>query len=245
MNGLDGTAQDQDQILALLWGGPRERARGPKPTITVPDIARAAVAIADVQGIDAVLMQTVAAELGVTKMALYRYVHDKNGLLAVMIEEAVDDPPDLSGVGGGWRPRVEEFTRLLSVVWTRHPWLPWLTIGDRPMGPREVGWVECAIGALDDTGLRGNERLDAAFMIFGHIRTTMSLTTAGTQPWTSDRNSRPPMQRLLYENSERYPALTAAMDEVTPAPAQDQGRAFGLTCILDGLEVLIRSRLTS
>jgi AcrR family transcriptional regulator len=80
-------------------------------------------------------MQHVAAELGVTKMALYRYLSGKTDLIAVMAEEAIGDPPDLSGVPGGWRPKVVEFTRLLAESWRLHPWLPWITIGDRVMGP--------------------------------------------------------------------------------------------------------------
>lgn len=233
---------DQDGLLALLWGGSPEPTRGPKPTLSVERIARMAVEIADAEGIEAVSMQRVAAAAGVTKMALYRYLAGKAQLVAVMIEEAWGDAPDLDRIAGGWRAKAEEFARRLAETWRRHPWLPWVTLGDRIMGHREVAWAECAVSALADTPLAGHERMDAAFLIFGHIRNTQSTNTAGTQPWNTDRRARPAMERLLREHAARYPALTAAMDSTVADLTDATGREFGLQRILDGLEVFIASR---
>lgn len=233
---------DQDAIVALLWGPAREPTRGPKPTLSVERIAGVAVRIADAEGVGAVSMQRVAAELDVTKMALYRYLTGKAELVAVMVEAAVGEPPDLDGIAGGWRPRLREFARCLSESWRGHPWLPWVTTGERIMGPKETGWVECALGALAGTGLRGAEQMNAAFLIFGHIRNTQSLSTAGTQPWTTDGTAAPGMRRLLHEHADSYPALNAAMDSAKASPSEDNGREFGLQRILDGLEIIITER---
>jgi AcrR family transcriptional regulator len=225
---------------ALLWGLREPPSRGPRPGLTVAGIAGAAVEIADADGLDALSMQRVAVALGVTKMALYRYVAGKSDLEAVMIEAAVGDPPDLAGVPGGWRARLEEFARLLALAWRRHPWLPWITVGDRVMGPRELGWVESALAALDGTPLDGTERLDAVFVLFGHIRTTQSLTTAGTQPWTADKRV---MRQLLAAHPDRYPALTQVLSaDGSVGGSADNGREFGLRRLLDGLQQLIDRR---
>jgi AcrR family transcriptional regulator len=209
----------------------------------VPAIAEAAARIADQEGYPALSMQRVAAEVGVTKMALYRYVAGKSDLEAVMIEAAVGDPPDLAGVPGGWRARLEEFVRLLALAWRAHPWLPWVTVGDRVMGPRELGWVESAVGALDVTPLDGTERLDAVFVLFGHIRNTQSMSTAGTQPWTGDKRLTPVMHELLAANGERYPALHQVFTVGgSLAGSADNGREFGLCRLLDGLQMLIERR---
>jgi AcrR family transcriptional regulator len=225
---------------ALLWGLREPPRRGPRPGLTVEQIALAAMRIADADGLDALSMQRIAAALGVTKMALYRYVAGKSDLEAVMIEAAVGDPPDLAGVPGGWRARLEEFVRLLGLAWRRHPWLPWVTVGDRVMGPRELGWVESAVSALDGTPLDGTERLDAVFVLFGHIRTTQSLSTAGTQPWTDDKRV---MRQLLAAHRERYPALTQVLSaEGSVGGSADNGREFGLRRLFDGLQQLIDQR---
>jgi AcrR family transcriptional regulator len=232
---------ETDGVIELLWGHRERPTRGPKPALSIERIAAAAMAIADAEGLAAVSMQRVAADLDFTKMALYRYVTGKAELMAVMIEEAVGEPPDLSGVPGDWRARIEEFVRQLAEAWQRHPWLPWATIGDRVMGPREVGWIEAAVETLAGTGLTGPERMDAVFVVFGHIRNTQSMATAGTQPWTTDKQVAPAMEDLLREYGERFPALTSVVTTANGA-SHDNGRAFGLDLILNGLARLISER---
>jgi AcrR family transcriptional regulator len=168
-------------------------------------------------------------------MALYRYVASKAELLAVMIETAVGDPPDLDRVSGGWRPKLREWAIRMWETWDRHSWLPGATVGDRVMGPRELAWTECAVGALVGTGLDGVEQMDAVFTLSGHIRNTRSMATAGTQPWTTERQL-----ELLRRYGHHFPALTAAVD--ASAHTDDHAREFGLERILDGVALLIERR---
>ncbi|RSM75821.1 TetR/AcrR family transcriptional regulator [Kibdelosporangium aridum] len=238
---MENVFGDQAGVVELLWGQKEPPSRGPKPALSVERIARVAMGIADSEGMAAVSMQRVAGELEFTKMALYRYVSGKSDLIAVMIELAVGDPPDLHEVPGGWRGKLEEFVRQLAVVWQQHPWLPWTTLGDRPMGPRELGWIEAAVSAVADTGLTGGEQLDAVFILFGLIRNTQSMSMAGTQPWDSDKKATPLMQELLDRYGDRFPALTAATSG-TNSVSRDNGREFGVRRYLDGLEALIDER---
>lgn len=231
---------DLGENVDLLW---EPRGRGARPqrlALTVDRIADAAIEVADSEGMSAVSMQHVAARLDVTKMALYRHVSSKAELVAVMIESAVGEPPNLMTVPGGWRPRLTHWAELMRAAWHRHPWLPAATTGDRPTGPREVGWTESAVAALSDTGLTGGERMDAVFLLNGHIRNAQSSSTAGTQPWTTDKS----LLEVLHRHRDRFPALfEAAMSTDDNAP-NDNGWTFGLTRILDGLESLINDRQT-
>ena len=213
----------------LLWGLRAAPSRGPKATLTVAKIAAAAVAMADADGIEAVSMQRVAQSLDFTKMSLYRHVTGKADLVAVMIEHAVGDPPDLRRVAGGWRPRLERWARALSASWEEHPWLPGVTVGDRMMGPKEIGWVEVAVATLDDTKLSPDERMDVVTLLSGHIRNTQAREVAGTQPW-HDRN----YADLLQQRPEQFPALRKLATDRTRTPRQ--ARDFGLSCVLDGVE---------
>ncbi|MCK2219949.1 TetR/AcrR family transcriptional regulator [Actinomadura sp. ATCC 31491] len=228
----------QKAMADLLWGLRKPSSRGPRPAFDVDRIARAAVAVADADGLEAVSMQRVAAELGFTKMALYRYVNDKAELVAVMIEAAVGAPPDLSGVTG-WRAELEEYARQLSAVWRRHPWLPSVTTGDRVMGPRETAWPESALGALAGTPLTERERLDVITLVSNHVRATHAAATPGTQTWT-DGAAAPIMRDLLLRNADRFPLL-AGNHATTPAGTVGD---FGLRVILDGLEQAIARRAT-
>lgn len=53
----------------------------------------AGLAIADEEGLESVTMQAVAERLGVTSMALYRHVADKNDLLDGLVERLLTDFP--------------------------------------------------------------------------------------------------------------------------------------------------------
>lgn len=236
----DGLPAEHASIVRLLWETREPPSRGPKPQLNTTLIARAAVAIADADGLAAVSMHRVAADLGFTKMALYRHITGKAELIAVMIEAAAGDPPDLTAVPGGWRPGLAEWARLLRVTWQRHPWLPRVTTGDRIMGPREIGWTECAVGALTGTGLDAGAQLDAISLLSGHIRNSEA-GTAGTQPWHSGHQAGPTVTDLMRAYGDRFPAL-AAVTATATGSRRDAGWEFGLRCILDGIELLIAGR---
>lgn len=221
------------EVVELLWGAPSRPSRGPKPSLSVAAIAEATVAIADADGLDAVSMQRVAEALGVTKMALYRYVAGKAQLLAVTIEAAVGDPPVLRG--SGWRRRLEEWAGLLRENWLRHPWLPQATVGDRVMGPREVAWIERPVEVLAEAGLTGPQQMDAVLLLCGHVRNTLAPTMSGTQPWTPGAGSGSLHERLELR-ADDYSGL---LEATRAGPSADNGWRFGLELILDGLEARV------
>jgi AcrR family transcriptional regulator len=223
--------------MKALWDPSDQPERRPRIPLSVSAIVEAAIAVADADGIEAVSMQRVAAALGFTKMSLYRHVSNKSELLSIMIDTAVGEPPDLGEVPGGWRARLEEFVRRLAEVWRRHPWLPTVTVGTRVMGPREAGWTESAVAALAGTGLTGDERMAAAFLLFGHVRTTQSMTTAGTQAWSGGSET----AELIRGRADLFPELSKALSGPTPT-LDDNARAFGLDRLLDGLDALIKER---
>ena len=236
-----GLAQDAGAIprtLELLWGLREPGSRGPKPGLTTGDIARAAVKVADSDGIAAVSMQRVATELGYTKMSLYRYVTGKAELIALMIEDAVGVSPDLATIDG-WRHRAETWARLMWETWDRHPWIPAATTGTRPIGPRETGWSESALQAFAGTSLRGADRMNAAMLLSGHVRNTHSPAAAGSQPWGATHRLDPVLAPLILARAEQFPGIIAATGD--PGPDAESSRQFGLARILDGLELLMNA----
>jgi AcrR family transcriptional regulator len=230
-----GAASGQEAVMTLLWGEPARFNRGPRPSLTIPAIADATVRIADADGLAGVSMQRVAEALGVTKMALYRYVAGKAQLLAVTIEAAVGDPPDLGGTGPGWRPRIEEWALQLRETWLRHPWLPTATIGDRVMGPREVAWIDRPVAVLAGAGLGGRQQMDAVLLLCAHVRNTLTPISSGTQPWTPGLGSGSLREQLVQRESD-YAAVLAA---TRSGPSPDNGWKFGLDLVLDGIEMLV------
>ncbi|MFI6300060.1 TetR/AcrR family transcriptional regulator C-terminal domain-containing protein, partial [Nonomuraea sp. NPDC050790] len=143
----------------------------------------------------------------------------------------------LAAVPGGWRGKLERWAHQLWATWDRHPWLPGATLGERVMGPKEIGWTEIAVAALAGTGLNGSEQMDAVLLLSGHVRNTRSVGSAGTQPWTPQQQ----LTTLLDHAADRFPALSAT---IVSAGDPDPGRSreFGLQRLLDGLDVLITHR---
>jgi AcrR family transcriptional regulator len=84
-------------------------------------ILRAAVALADRDGIEGISMRRLATELGVVPMALYKHVANKDELLDGMLDVVVEefDPPrtDLP-----WREAVRERILSARAALLRHPW---------------------------------------------------------------------------------------------------------------------------
>ncbi|MFC4019505.1 TetR/AcrR family transcriptional regulator [Micromonospora sp. GCM10011542] len=238
-----GGAAERRRLVDLLWAAPYAPRRGPRPTLTLPAIARAGIVIADADGLGAVTMQRVAESLDVTKMALYRYVPGKAELVALMIEMGVGAPP-AQPANGGWRDQLDDWARRMFDRFRRHPWALAATVGVRMMGPNELGWLERAIAALDGTGLDGGEKLDVAVLLLGHVR-NLAQQVAAIPTDTPEQAMAPGLADLLRGREDRFPALLAAAASAASHDSRDQALDFGLSRILDGVQLLITQRSRS
>jgi AcrR family transcriptional regulator len=218
----------------FLWQERAQPTRGPKPALTLDKIADAAIAIADAEGLVAVSMQRVAADLGYTKMSLYRYLPGKAELVAAMIERGLGGPPAISAADG-WRAGLTAWAGALLAAYGRLTWAQEATSAPRGVGPNELAWTERALAVLPE-GLTGAERMDVVATIAGHVR-----MIAG-QAGQAEGELAASMMRAMTEHADRYPALAATLADIAAEGGRDQAFPFGLERILDGLGVLIRNR---
>ncbi|MFI1254351.1 TetR/AcrR family transcriptional regulator C-terminal domain-containing protein [Streptomyces netropsis] len=230
--------EETNEAVRLLWGPPAKPSRGPKPALSLARIAAAGVEIADAEGLDAVSMQKVAGLLDFTKMSLYRYVPGKAELVALMVEAAVGGPPPVVE-GLGWREQLTAWAKELARSFTEHPWLLDATVGPRVMGPKELGWLERVVAALDGHGLTGPERMDAAVLLAGHVRGIAEQARAARPDGSPETELLAVLGPLVHQHADRFPALAAA---IASQDGRDQALDFGLERILDGLEALITRR---
>lgn len=226
----------------LLWSQKGGASPGPKPTLSVDQIARAAIAVADAEGLAAVSMQRIAREVHVTAMALYRYFNSKAELIASMTDVAGGSVPDLDVGTKRWQSRLGEWARRCSAIYHDHPWfLQAATVPHRIMGPNELGWLDAALRALGDAGLTGAEQHEAFLLLIGHVRSNAEFSALRARgpsvgPWVSA------MAKQLRRYRDRYPTLVAAIDSGAFSHSQEDGLEFGLKCILNGIESLARQR---
>ncbi|WBB76500.1 GntR family transcriptional regulator [Micromonospora sp. WMMD1128] len=223
----------------------------PEVELSRDRVVRAAMAIADAQGLEAVSMRAVAARLGVATMSLYRHVAGKDELVLLMADVAYGEgeypavPPD------GWRARLEFGARLLWGLHCRHPWLAHLGPLARPLPlPNLLRHGEWIIGALADLGLSADRVLDLQILLFSHGQglavhlereaRARAETGLSDEQWGDAQAA--DMHALAY--SGRYPNLARMMDGLVGGYDFDLDALFalGLQALLDGFERLVGAR---
>ena len=121
------------------------------------EILTAALALADEAGLDAVTMRAVAARVGITPMALYRHVADKEALLDGVLETAVAEVR-VPGPSLPWDERLTGLALAVRDVGHQHPTAIGLAFsrpGDTPAVRRLVDVIH---GALADAGVPADQR---------------------------------------------------------------------------------------
>ena len=233
--------------LALMWGyDDKSGARGPRPRLTLEAIVDQAVTVADAEGLDAVSMRRVAADLSVGTMSLYRYLPGKEELLDLMLERvgALEDEADL---GDDWAEAMRAMGTGLWRLYTEHPWLP-LVDQTRPLlGPNALRGFDLAVGSLSGTGLSDQEKVGVIGMIdaFAQSAARSANAVAAAERLTGVSNAefwkaQEPVLIAAMQTG-RYPHV-ASLDDDAFEMTGEAFFEFGLQRLLDGIEVLVADR---
>ena len=239
--------------VEAAWGVRQRPHKGPRPALSLERIVTAAVRVAATDGLAAVSMSRVAADLGVSTMSLYRYLGAKDELLALMADLSYEAPPAPRGPEESWRDALARWAWTELAVYRRNPWVLRIPISGPPTTPNQVAWLERGLGFLAGTGLREDEKLSVILLVTGYVRNQGTLQAdiaaaqaAGATP--PDPEMMGSYGRLLARltDPERFPALRAVIAAgVFDEPDDgDFDFSFGLERVLDGIESLIEKRRT-
>jgi AcrR family transcriptional regulator len=142
----------------------------PRPArISRTDVLDATLALAEERGLSAVSMRAVAGRLGVTPMALYHHVRDKDDLLDGLVERLLAELP-LPDPALPWGERLHALARGVRETAARHP-DAFLMLLQRPViTPEALAVREVVYTALRDAGVPEElvprvERLLSTFVI--------------------------------------------------------------------------------
>jgi AcrR family transcriptional regulator len=237
--------------IEAAWGVRTRPNKGPRPALSLERIVAAAVRVAATDGLQAVSMGRVAADLGVSTMSLYRYVAAKDELLALMADLTFEAPPAPRAPDEGWRAGLSRWAWTELAVYRRNPWVLRIPIGGPPVTPNTMVWLERGLDSLRDTGLREDEKLSVILLLTGYVRNQASLQAdiaaaqaAGTA--APDPEMMGSYRRVLTRltDPERFPALHAviAAGVFDEEDEPDYEFTFGLERVLDGIETLIENR---
>jgi AcrR family transcriptional regulator len=235
--------------IEQAWGVRQRPTKGPKRGLSLERIVDAAVKIAGSDGLAAVSMSRVAADLGASTMSLYRYVAAKDELLVLMLDAATGAPPDVPVPGEDWRAGLARWAWAERAALHRHPWAVRVPLTGPPATPNQIAWLERGLRCLRDTRLAEGEKLGVVILLSSYVwRAAMiaiDLSAAGaTSPASAAAYGRA-LARVT--DPERFPALHALLASgIFEQPDDPDDIAaefdFGLQRILDGIEVLVRAR---
>jgi DNA-binding transcriptional regulator YhcF (GntR family) len=246
----EGLVESRPRAGTVVAARAVEAPVGPRPArvdgeLTTARVVRAAIEIADSEGLDALSMRGVAARVGASTMSTYRHVANKDELVLLMADAAYGElgypPPHPTG----WRERMERAGRTLWALHRRHPWLAHITPLTRPLPlPNLLVHSEHFLTALDEFGLAATERMDLEIVLFGHVqgvamhleREAQAAAATGVTEEGWMRVHGPAMGAIAA--SGRYPGFSALMSAFGGDGYDldlDSIFELGMRLLLDGL----------
>lgn len=182
------------------------------PVLKREQIVAAALALVDREGLDALSMRKLAAELGVGPMSLYYHVLDKSALQDLLIEavfaevhlpEELDPDPER---------RVMALGHILRDALLAHPHAVPLVLSRSLRTPGQLRPIEDLLGVLFALGLNATDAMVAVENIGQYVfATTLAYTKHLAE---ADGVTEPPQQDAEGGiTPETFPNLVRAMQE--------------------------------
>ncbi len=212
-------------------------------------VLRAAVALADERGIEALTMRNLGQELGVEAMSLYNHVANKeailDGVIELIVGEIVDAVEDVTlSDPAEWKPLTRRRILAAREVMLRHRWAP-KVLESRAQPPAVLmRYYDGLLGLM----LRGNFSADLAH----HAMHALGSRALGfTQELFEEDDDAPAetVAAMAEQMAPEYPNLAEMLKVVTHDADTTLGWCddqfefeFSLDLLLDGLE---RQRDTS
>jgi AcrR family transcriptional regulator len=199
-------------------------------------VLRAAITHADAGGLEALTMRTLAEELGVAPMALYRHIANKDDLVDAMVD-VVFSEIDLPSSTAGWKTAMRQRAISAREGLSRHRWAIGLMESRTNPGPANLRHHDAVIGTLRAAGFTIEMAAHAYSLvdsyIYGFALTQMNL------PFDTSAEVAEVAQNMLQPFPlNEYHNLVEFITEHALRPGYDYGDEFeyGLDVILDGLE---------
>ncbi len=209
-----------------------------RPPLSPERILRAAIKLADRQGLEALSMRKLATALKVEAMSLYNHVANKDEVLDGMVDHIIGEIA-LPERGGDWKEAMRARAVSALAVMTAHPWAPMLVVSRINVGPNMLRYIEATLASLREAGLSWHET-DRAWNTMDNYIYGFTLQQQNF-PVNPDDYASAAAAYLPMLPVEHYPCMREMTSRVIDGSHDgtlDFG--FGLELILDGLERLRR-----
>jgi AcrR family transcriptional regulator len=224
-----------------IWSLPERGTRGPKPRYSRAEIADAAIAIADAEGIAAVTMRRIAAGLGTGTMSLYNYVPAKDHLIQLMIDRTAEEYVYPGRSPQDSRAAIADLARQARDIARRHPWLPAIMNRPPPMGPGTLRYIDYFLGLLAGTGLDTAAKMEVIALLngfalmYGGMQAALDDERARTGITEQEQQAAPVTALAEAATSGSYPNLAAILTApASPLRTADEVFDSCLIRLIDG-----------
>ncbi|MEV4314948.1 TetR/AcrR family transcriptional regulator C-terminal domain-containing protein [Actinocrispum sp. NPDC049592] len=226
----------------LVWERPEPPDRPTPAPLSRERIVHAAIRLADADGLEAVSLRKVAAELDAGPMRLYGYIATKEELLDLMVDAV---HAEIHPAGTGWREVLQSLAETTRQAAHRHEWLADLLGGRPQLGPNTLATSEAVLAAMGDVDLNTVMPAVAAVNAYvtGAVRREITERRAERASGMSKRQWQatygPYLERTFATG--RFAALETLVRDGPHLDADQTFRA-GLEFLLDGVEARISAR---
>src|SRR5256714_7823371 len=210
--------------------------RAPRTRLSRERVLRAAVALTDESGLEALSMRKLGEAVGVEAMSLYNHVANKGDARDAMVD-LVFSEIDLPAGGADWKMSMRQRAISARQVLARHPWAIGLMESRASPGPATLRHHDAVIGSLRRGGF-SIEMAAHAYSVLDSYIYGFALQEASLPFDTAEETAE--VAEMIFKRlpPDEYPYLTELTVEHVLQPGYDYGNEyeFGLDLILDGLE---------
>lgn len=223
----------------LVWERPEPPDRPVPAPLNRERIVRAAIGLADADGLEAVSLRKVASALGVGPMRLYSYIDSKEELLDLMVDAAY---AEIRPTGNTWREVLRSLAETTRQAVHAHEWLADLLGGRPQLGPHALARGEAVVAALDGVALDDIMPVVTAVdaYVIGAVRREIAERRAERATGLDEKRWQaalgPYLERIFATG--RFPALATVVRDAAHLDADDTFTR-GLDFLLDGIEARI------
>jgi AcrR family transcriptional regulator len=216
-----------------------KRAAKRRTALTRERVLRAAISLADRDGIESLSMRKLGQKLGVEAMSLYNHVRNKVDMLDGMVD-LVFSEIDLPASGVDWRTAMRKRAISARQVLLRHPWAIGLMESRATPGPATLRHHDSVLGSLRTAGFSIDMAAHAYSILDGYIYgfTLTELTLPFSNSGETARVAEIAETILEDFRPGEYPHLAEMAVDRATKPGYNYGDEFeyGLDLILDGIK---------
>ncbi|GAA1314153.1 TetR family transcriptional regulator ActII [Pseudonocardia xinjiangensis] len=200
-----------------------------------------ALAVADAEGLDALTIRRLAADLDVTPMALYWHFRDKDELLDALAEHLFRSVRLPDAQEGGWAEQLRATLAALMGALRPHPAVAALTRTRILSSHAGLALAERALGLLDEAGFGTEEAAEVGGYLVAAVVTLVTAEPGaghGPDPEVRDAAVRAQRATLLSLAPHDYPHVVAAADALASCADDDAYFSRGLDLLIAGVQGL-------